>query len=51
MEGEAIKETIVCGREQWGNGNDDGEWFNQIYEKQCHVWCFYSPFHISSSLL
>ena len=31
--------------------NGDGKWFNHFYEKQCHVWCVYSPFHISSALL
>ena len=32
------------------NGND--ECFNQLYEKQCHiVYCFNSPFHISSAHL
>ena len=29
------------------NGNDECH----FYEKQCHVWWFYSPFHISSALL
>ena len=31
--------------------NGIGKWFNQFYEKQCRVWCFYSPFYISSALL
>jgi len=31
--------------------NGDGKWFNQFCETQFHVWCFYSPFHISSALL
>jgi len=30
--------------------NGDGEWFNQFYGKQCHVWCLYSSFQISSAL-
>ena len=29
--------------------NGDGKWFNQINGKQCHVWCLYSSFHISSA--
>ena len=49
--GEATKERAVSERklavdERVENG--DGEWFN---EKQCRLWCFYSPFHISSALL
>ena len=24
---------------------------NEFYKKQCHVWYFYSPFHISTALL
>ena len=66
MEGQAINSLwpshIQGSVEQWVNGNSqsmsvlrmangNGEWFNKFYEKQCHVWCFYSPFHISSTLL
>ena len=55
IEGEAIRESIVrkstemCSRWMcWGWGMAMA---NEFYNKQCHVWCFYSPFHISSAFL
>ena len=44
---------------KWVNGNShsmsvsrmvNGNAECKFYEKQCHVWYFYSPFHISSAL-
>ena len=53
---EAIEENIV--RESMeltvNECVEDGEsmaMLNEFYKKQCHVWCFYSPFHISTALL
>ena len=53
-----IQMPWLWGREQWVNRNlqsrwgasrlVNGEWFNQ---KQHHVWCFGSPFHVYSPLV
>ena len=40
---------VTLGNEHVDNAG--GEWFNRFYEKQCYVWCFDSPFHISTTLL
>ena len=58
--GEAIKESVV--RESTETMTElavderieDGESMampNEFCKKRCHVWCFYSPYHISTILL
>ena len=55
MEGEAIKESVVCESTETHSWWACRVWWmamaNKFYEKQCHVFCFCSPFHISSALL
>ena len=48
MEWESIQESIV--RESM---ETHSQWVRRRWwiKTQCHVWCFYSPFHISSALL
>ena len=53
---EAIKESVVRVSTELTVDErvEDGESMampNEFYKKQCHVWCFYSPFHISTALL
>ena len=54
--GEAIKESVVHESTELAVDErvEDGEsvaMLNEFYKKQCHVGCFYSPFHISTALL
>ena len=54
--GEAIKESIVCELTELAVDErvEDGKsmaMVNEFYKKQCHAWCFYSPFHIFTALL
>ena len=54
--GEAIKESVVRKLMELAVNEcvEDGKSMampNELYKKQCHVWCFYSSFHISTALL
>ena len=59
MEGEAIKESIVCGRQQWLSGNSQSMSMSRMAMvndspnsmRSSAMSDVYSPFHISSVLL